>query len=416
MTVSLNETRNKIDGSALYKQLRAEQPVYFDPQYQMFVVSRYEDVLGVLREATLFSSAKAIMSSYQFEEVVVGVLDEKGHGRLKEVLPMTDPPEHTRVRSMVNLAFSSIRVAKVRKAIEALTQEMVERVLDKGRIEVVEELARPLPVTVIGDLLSLPRERWRDIIRWTVAYSTCAGNMIADREHALRVGHDLAELQNFIVDQLNQRRSAPGDDTLTDLLSARYGDYAPLDEKEILAVAVAFVGAGHETTTVAITNLFKVLAEHPEVVETLRSAPAQDAAIRNFVEEFLRLNPPLNAQPRVATADTEIAGVKIPSGSRLLLVNASANRDERQFGGDAESLCPMRANANRHLTFGGGVHACLGNMLARAELQCVTQAIVNRMDRLQLVQPDIPLSDYGPVIMPWNYCLQRLGVSFSKRA
>lgn len=415
MSATLTDIGNKIDGSQFFHELREERPVYFDPGYQMYIVSRHEDAVAVLKQATVFSSAKAIFSSYNYEDIVNEILNETAHGPLVPVLPMTDPPEHTRVRSMVNLAFSAPRVAKIRDFIESLTEELVGKLLEKPEVEIVEELAKPLPVTVIGDLLCLPRERWRDVIRWTTAYSSCAGNLLRDENHARQIGHDLAEMQNFIVDHLNERRENPGDDVLTDLLNARAGDYQPLSEREILAVAAAFVGAGHETTTVAITELVRLLAERPDLVEQLRQAEDQPTMIKSFCEEFLRLNPPLNAQPRVATEDTEIAGVKIPAGTPVLVANRSANRDERVFGEDAAQFSCPRKGVARHITFGGGVHACLGNALARAELQCVTAAIVNHMDDLHLLDEEIPQSDYGPAIMDWNYHIKRLRVGFSAR-
>ena len=415
MIDSMSNPQVKIDGANYFKRRRAEGPVVFDEGYNAFVVTRHEEALSVLREAKLFSSAQAIFSSYNFEEVVTGILNERGHGPLKKVLPMTDPPEHTRVRSLVNLAFSVRRVAKIRGFIEELTTDLVDQMLAKGSAEVVADFARPLPVTVIGDLLCLPRERWRDVIRWTSAYTACAGNIIASEEQAIQIGNDLAEMQNFVVAHLEERRVSPGDDVLTDLLQAKVEGYEPLDEAEILAVAVAFVGAGHETSTVAITELFQCLAENPDVVELLRNADDQAGAIKKFCEEFLRLNPPLNAQPRVAMGDAEIGGVPIPAGSLVLVANASANRDELIFGQTSEQLDPARSNANRHLTFGGGVHVCLGNMLARAELQCATAAIVNRFENLKLAQPNIPESDYGPVIMDWNHHVHKLDVTFDAK-
>lgn len=416
MTGALTDISNKIDGSKLYKELRRDRPIYFDENLQMYVVSRYDDIMTVLRQPNLYSNSLALFSSYRFEDVVVGILDKEGHGRIKEVPPMTDPPEHTRVRSMVNLAFSARRVAKIQDYIENLTNDLIDEFIDKGEAEIVGSLAKRLPVTVIGDLLCLPRERWEDVIRWTQAYTACAGNRITSEEEAKRVGRDLAEMQNFVAHHLDERRVNPGDDTLTDLLNAKQEGYEPLDEKEILAVGVSFLGAGHETSTVAITSVVKRLAENPDVVQQLRNAPDQEAAARAFCEEVLRVDPPLNAQIRVSTAESELGGVKIPMHAPVLVILASGNRDEKMFGENSEDFVPTRANANRHLTFGGGVHSCLGNQLARAELKSVTRAIVNRMDDLALVNSNIPETDYGPVIMDWNYRLKKLDVRFKKRA
>lgn len=415
MNDSLADLSIKIDGSKFFRELRNDRPVYFDPNYRMYVVSRYDDVLSALQQPNLFSAALALFNSYQHEDVVTDILISKGHGPFKRVLAMTDPPEHTRVRSLVNLAFSAQRVEKIRAHINELTKELIDGIIDGGHAEVVSTLASPLPVTVICDLLSLPRDRWQDVLRWTNAYTACVGNRIADVDEAAQFGDDLAELQNLIVERISSRRSTPGDDVLSDLIGAKSSEHAPLDDQDILAVAAAFLIAGHETSTIAITMAIKMLAERPDIVAQLRAAPGRDAAVRAFCNEVLRLEPPLNAQPRVATADAEIAGVRIPAGSPVLLLNASANRDEGVFGADSEELSLERPSAARHLTFGGGVHVCLGRMLALAELQSVTHAVLTRLDNLRLVNPNIPSSDYGPSIMDWNYRLKRLEIEFDAK-
>lgn len=415
---SLAEFRNKIDGTPLYRELRAERPVYFDPDWQMWIVSRYDDIATVFKQPNLFSNALALFHSYRFEDVVNDILVREGHGPFTQVLPMTDPPTHTRVRAIVNTVFSPRRVAKIQNYIDQLTQELIDGFIDDGKAELVSQFAVPLPVTVISDLLSLPRERWADIKRWTFSYSACAGNRLTTKEEAEAVGRDLADMQNYIVGHLKDRRVNPGDDLLTDLVNARFQDFTPLDDMENLAVAVAFVGAGHESTTVAITQLVRILAERPDLIREIRQASDQDTAIRLLVEESLRYEPPLNALPRVTTADTEVGGVKIPAFSPVMVIMASANRDESQFGADAELFAAARQNANRHMAFGGGVHACLGNMLARGELRSVARAFINRFDNLRLAKPvpEVPEEDYSQAIMPWNLRLHKLDILFDKRA
>jgi cytochrome P450 len=412
MEGSLTDTNVKIDGTRFYKDLRTTSPVFFDHGYQAFLISRHDHIAHVLSEPRLFSSAQVYLQSYRFQDIITHVLDQCGHGAFNPV--MADPPDHTRLRGISNLALSAKRVARLRGYIDGLTDDLLTDILPRGRMEVVSELAQPLAVRTIGDLLCLPRDRWRDVLRWTNAFTICAGNRLTSADHAEKIGHDLADFQNFIVSHLEERRSNPGDDLLSDLMSAKLAGHDPLNEKEILAIVAGLIGAGHETVTVAITELMRTLATQPELADFLRSSSPQQPAIMSICEEILRMRPPVIGIPRIAVADAEIAGIRIPAGARLLLLNASANRDASVFGNDADRLCPMRKNSSRHMTFGAGVHACQGNMLARGQLHAVSKAIIDRTRNLRLAGPEISASDYAPVIMDWNYQLTHLEIAFNR--
>ena len=397
-----------------FKKLRAEQPVYFDEALQMYVLSKHKDVAAAFADAKLFSSGQALFTSYNYEDSVNKILNGRAHGPFEQVLPMKDPPEHTRVRSLVNGAFSVRRVAKIQDYIEQLTDELFDAFMDKGEFDVVNQLSVPLPVAVIAHMLCVPRERAEDIKRWTNWYSACACNRLSSEEEAQQAGNDLADMQNFIFDHLEERRANPGDDVLTDLINARTKDGdEPLTNEEILATCAAFLGAGHETSTVAITHAFRYLAAYPAELERLRNAENQDEAARLFAEELLRLEPPTRSLLRVNTADTELGGVKIPAGSALMLLTGSANRDEEVFGENADEFEFGRKSTNKHLAFGGGVHVCIGNMLARAELKNVLKTIANRMDNIRIAK-EPELQDYHPVVMPINMQLNTLQVTFDK--
>jgi cytochrome P450 len=415
-TRSIFDLKTKVDVADLYKEIRAERPLYFDKEAGMYVVSRYDDAMKVLGQPNLYSVALALFHSYRFEDTVTKILETEAHGAFVDVLPMTDPPVHTRVRAMVNLAFSAPRIAKIQNYIKDVTAELIGSFIDDGKAEIVSQLAVPMPVAVIAHMLSVPHKHAADIKRWTRAYSACSGNLLRSEEEARQAGRDLAEMQNFIVARLDEYRVNPGDNLLTELLNARVGNYEPFTDKEILAVVAAFLGAGHETVTAAVTSAMKLLATHPEVVDMLHCTSDKDAAYRLLIEEVLRLDPPVNGLPRVATEDSEINGVKIPKGSPLLIVNASANRDETIFGDTAEAFDPARASAKRHLTFGGGIHICLGSVLARAELRHVLQTLIEQIRNLRLAKANLELSDYTPLIMAWNLKLKKLDVIFERRA
>ena len=414
MSASLLDTQIKIDGSALYRELRTERPVYHDKDVGMYVVSRYEDIRNVFRQPNLYSNALAMFHSYNHDNIVGDIMTKEGHGPFKEVLPMTDPPIHMRVRTLTTMAFSPRRIDAMQNGVKALIGEYFDSFINDGRLEVVSQLALPLPVTIICDLLSLPRSRAEDVKRWTRAYTACAGNRIQTAEEAEHVGRDQAEMQNCIMETYARCRASANDSLLKALCSMSTAEFEPLDEGELLAVAAAIMVAGHETTTVAMTNMFKYLATVPGAMKRLRSAENPDKAAEDFCHEVLRLTPPVKMHPRVTTEDTVLGSVNIPKFSPVMVITASANRDEEFFENPADFIAG-RNNGSRHMSFGVGIHSCLGMQLAMIELKCLVRTIITRVDRLQLATPDIPISDYEAVIMPWSYQLKKLDVLFERR-
>lgn len=398
-----------------FKKLRQQSPVYFDTDLQMYVLSKHCDVTTAFTDAKLFSCGQALFSSYNHEDIVNKILIEKAQGPFAAVLPMTDPPHHTRVRALVNGAFSAKRVNKIQNYINTITEELFNNFENNASAEIVSELAVPLPVAIIAHMLCVPRERAEDIKRWTEYYSACACNRLSSEEHAIQAGESLAEMQNYIVAHLDERRANPGDDVLTDLINARTGDgQEPLTNHEILATSAAFLGAGHETSTVAITHAFRYLSMYPEELELIRNADDIDSAVRAFSEELLRMEPPTRSLLRVTTADTEMSGVNIPAGSLLMLLTGSANRDEDVFGEDADRFNSTRASTRKHVSFGAGVHMCIGNMLARAELKQVIKSAALRFDKIDVTNKNPGIEDFHPVVMPINFQPNKLNVNLIK--
>lgn len=414
MMSSFTNLETLANPTSFFKQLRHERPVYFDTTLNAYVITMYKDVHSVLNQPNLFSSALALFHAYKFEKTVNEILVEKAHGPFAPILPMTDPPEHTRVRKALNLAFSKPRVMKFQEYIENVIEEIFDNVLDAGKMEVMKELAVPLPVSIIAHLLDVPRERSADIKRWTQAYTSCAGNRISSEEEAVQIGNDLAEMQNFIIDHIESRRGKEQDydDVLNDIVNSNGGE---LSDEEILAISAGFLVAGHETGSLVIVSLFKTLAENPAFIDYLRNVKAEekDKAYQTFIEEALRMNAPVRMLPRVTTADADVSGVAIPAGSLTFVVMSSGNMDETLFGDKSEEFVPDRANAFRHLSFGSGPHVCIGNQLARVELKCLLKAIVEKMDDIKL-DAEITLKDYVPVILDINVHLNKLDITFKK--
>lgn len=415
MMSSFTNPETLIDPTSFFKSLRHERPVYFDEALNAYVITTYKDVHSVLNQPNTFSSALALFHAYKFEEVVNEILIEKAHGPFAPILPMTDPPEHTRVRAVLNLAFSKPRVAKFQEYIEDVVEKLFNGFLDSGQMEVMKELAVPLPVSVIAHLLDVPPERHSDIKRWTQAYTACAGNRIHTHEEAVRIANELADMQNFIVGHIESRRNKREeyDDVLNDLVN---GNNGALSDAEILAIAAGFLVAGHETGSLIIVSIFKTLAENPSLVEYLRGVKGEEKekAYQTFIEEALRLNAPVRMLPRVTTEEAEVSGVTIPAGSLVFVVMASGNMDESFFGENSETFVPDRKNAARHLSFGTGPHICIGNQLARVELKCLLKATIEKMDDIKLSDTAISLNDYSPVVLDINVHLNKLNITFKR--
>jgi cytochrome P450 len=343
------------DPQAFWDRLRHEGPVHELPGLGIVVVTRHEDVCRVARRPDLFSSRLvAVLMASQSE--VPQVLDVRAAGPIQaDALAIADPPEHTRQRQLLNPAFNVRRIAALEPAIRALATSLVDGFAADGAVEWMEGFAVPLPLTVITDLLALPPERLADVRRWSDASVRLLSgtNTPAD---LLACHRAIVEFQTFLAAHLDRHRAAPGDDIMGDLARAVDTDPAVLSAAEALNVLVTLVTAGNETTTSGIGSAARLLLAHPQVAAHLRR---ERGAIAAFVDEVLRLESPFHGHFRVALADTEVGGVAIPAGTRLMLLWGSANRDASVFACPAD-LDLTRPNLKEHVAFGHGIHFCLG--------------------------------------------------------
>ncbi|WP_235347339.1 cytochrome P450 [Arthrobacter sp. SPG23] len=342
--------------------MREAAPVFHDEQSGSWHVFRYDDVQRVLSEHASFSSR-------------MGGDDPSETGQLfASSLITTDPPRHRQLRSLVTQAFTPKAVDALAPRISELTQELLDGFASRGGADLIEELAYPLPVIVISELMGIPsgdRDRfkqWSDVIvSQTRTSATTEDHQATNRE-----------MTGYFLDLIEQRRSRPGDDLISNLLAAEI-DGQKLNVAELLGFCALLLVAGNETTTNLIGNAVLCFTEVPGSMERLVTEPS---LLPQAVEEVLRFRSPVQSMYRVAVAETTLGDVQIPAGAPVVAWIGSANRDELQFQRAAEF--DIDRGQSRHLAFGHGIHFCLGAPLARLEAKIALEALLSRLPGLTL--------------------------------
>lgn len=396
-----------------YRALREADPVHFDPTLNAWLVSRHADVRRVLLETETFSMERGWRTNYAhgFVEEFMQILQRDGGGFFPDVI-MTDPPLHTRIRRLMEKAFTAQRVQSLEPGVTARVGEILDRLPPSGEIDGIRDLAYPLTIGILAEQLGARDVAHADIERWTLALSAQVGRM-QNREEMLRNAADICELQRYVIAMIEDRRRAPSADLVSDLVHARNedGDDPVLNFPELVACVRALIGGGSETTANAVAGMLLIMATRPEAARQLHEGLDDPRIVNRFVEEALRIFPPPRALSRVATRDVELGGKLIPEDSQLLILFASANHDERQFA-DPDAFDLGRPNLASHVTFGAGIHRCVGVALARMEMAVVAREVSRRFGELRLAIPPEELA-YLPSVS--NHSLQRLPLAYAKR-
>ncbi len=395
-----------------YRAIRAQDPVHYDPQLNMYLVSRYEDLLTVLRDPIAFSVKHGFDAQHAsgFAEEFRAILERDGVGPMDPTIT-SDPPEHTRIRKLMENAFTAHRVKQLEPRITAIVVELIELFADKGQVDGVNDFAVPLTIRVICEQLGVSQFDAEKIQRWSTAATAQIGRM-QTREQMLEHAKHICEFQRYLKARIEERQADPGEDMISDLIRARLVDGSTLTFPELMSLVGAMLITGNETTATALGNLMFILATQPAIAGQLQDSVDDERLLTRFVEELLRIEPPVRGLSRMTTKDVELGGKVLPAGAHLLLLYAAANDD------DAEFACPRafdlnRGNLSRHLSFGGGVHRCIGAALARMEIKVAARELVKRLENIRLT---IPLDEiaYLPTIATRS--IARLPLTFSRKA
>ena len=300
------------------------------------------------------------------------------------------PPTHTRFKKLVNRAFTREKVDALEGHITGIVDTLIDRFADAGACDFVQSLAIPLPCSVIAGQLGIDAADVPRVKAWSDAFIELIGSALTEDEQAARAEQVVA-FQHYMKARIDERRSAPRADMLTDLLNARVDDERPLDEAELLSVAQQLMVAGNATTTHMLAGGLFTLIDNPAELARVRAEPS---LIPNMVEELLRMQTPTQGMWRRATEDTTLGGVPIAAGTMLLLMFTSANRDEKYFP-DPDRFDVGRDFRTAHVAFSRGIHTCIGMMLSRKELVVAFRRILERLDDIRL-DPGHPRPRYIP--------------------
>jgi cytochrome P450 len=373
----------------LYKRLRTEDPVHWDPFLHAWVVTRYADVVKVLRDF----SADRTPGPEKFNAMGLSALEPIAAVMVKQMLFM-DAPTHTRLRALASTAFTPRRVEILRCHILEIANSLLDTVEDAGRMDVIADFAAPLPAIVTAEMLGVPVDDHRQLKEWSADFAEMLGNFQHNPDHIPRVLKSLKSLIAYFQDAIRQQKTKTREGLVNALVNAEI-DGDRLSEEEVIANCIITMVGGQETTTNLIGNGILSLLNNPGELERLRS---DYSLIPSAIEELLRYESPSQHTARLAPNDTELGGKVIRKRQAVIAVMAAANRDPERFP-DPDTLHITRKD-NRHLAFGWAAHFCFGAPLARMEGQIALETLLRRLPNWAIEQ--------GPLVWRTNLGLRGL--------
>lgn len=388
MTTQAPRTIDLLDGHWYASQpfdewawMRDHAPVYWDPTNEVWAITRYDDVLAIEKDPITFSSQRS----------------PRPHGDHLPMIISMDGREHTMRRKLVSKGFTPRRVRDHEATIRRICTEIIDRVAPRGECDFVWDIAAPLPLLLIADMLGFPPESYDDLLRWSD--DLIRGTTINDPEAALKAMEAGLAFREFQLGVIADRRSKPPQDDLVSILCHAEIDGERLDDEDIIQESLLILIGGDETSRHVMTDGMLALLEHPAQMDILHNDPSK---IEAGVEELLRWVSPIKNMSRTVTRDITLHGETMHEGDQLILMYPAANRDPRTFR-DPDVL-DVERTPNPHLAFGFGPHFCMGASLARLELRVMFGELLRRLPDLHLAgdpEPRRPSNFIsGPEAMP----------------
>jgi cytochrome P450 len=345
--------------------MRDSQPVWYEPESNAWNVYRYDDVAAILADYRTFSSDFARL------------FPDRADLTEGSIVAM-DPPRHDQLRSLVSQAFTPRTIARLADRIEGLTEELLDQLDGAQHMELVADLAYPLPVTVIAELLGIPSSDRAQFKLWADALLSRSGGNPRARETLEAARSEIKHFHDYLHEHVSERRVRPRQDLLTDLVEAEI-DGQRLGDAEIVGFATILLLAGHITTTLLLGNTLLCIDEYPAAQSALRVSPE---SIPGALEEVLRFRSPVPFTARVTTTDVQLRAQHIEAGQLVYAWLQSANQDERRF--DGPELFNIDRQPNPHVAFGKGIHFCLGAPLARLESKIAIGVLLKRYSEIRV--------------------------------
>ncbi len=362
-----------------YQQLLADSPIFFDKNLGMWFFARHHDVFTILRDRRFGRSILHLMSR---EELGIPP-DNPAYEPFTKIGQHSmfdkEPPEHTRLRSLVHKAFTPRRIRDMQSHIQRICDELLDQAEAKGEVDILEDFAVPLPVTVIAQLLGIPESDRHQLRPWSNAIVKLYELSHTPEQAAAAIQASQA-FNDYLVSLANQRRENPQDDLITALVQVEEaGDQLTTDE--LVSTCVLLLNAGHEATVNVIGNGLNALFNHRDKLDTLKAHPE---LIPSAIEELMRFDTPLQLFRRWVLEDMTYEGIELKQGTEVALLFGSANHDPDVFEHPDQII--LDRDPNPHISFGGGVHYCLGAPLARMEIQIAYAALLRRFPNLDVVE------------------------------
>lgn len=377
----------------VYKKLREESPLKRLDGGEMgpvWIATRYEDVVAILKDNRFVKNWRSTLSPERLAQL--SPMSDVDRLLNYHMLNM-DPPDHTRLRALVSKGFTPRIIEGLRDRVQGIADELLNAVQDKGRMDLIDDYAFPLPIVVIAEMLGAPAEDRDKFRHWSDLVVT----PIYTEEAWQQAAASLMEFIMYMRAMFEERRARPREDMITALVQAGE-DGDRLKEEELYAMVMLLLVAGHETTVNLIANGTVALLQHPDQFELLKNNPA---LIKTAVEEFLRYDGPVETSTnRWASEDVEVNGTRIQKGEGVLVVLAGADHDPEYF--ENPEMLDITREVNRHVAFGHGIHYCIGAPLARMEGQIAISTLLRRMPNLRLAVP-VEALEWKPGILLRGY-------------